>query len=240
MIHEPETRYARSGGASIAYQVFGDGPLDIVVVPGWFSHVELHWEDPSYSRFLQRLGELGRVLILDRRGTGLSDRVSERELPTVEERMDDVLAVMDAAGSERAALVAWSEGGPMCLVFAASHPERMHSLVVFGSGAAFRRSPDHPEGVADATVEAIERMIGRSWGTGRTLAQMSRAADEDPTLRRWWARFERLSASPGAASSLLRMALATDVRHVLRSGGGPVRVASGRCCGSRSAPRARA
>src|SRR5215468_2654003 len=123
----PTTKYARSGDVQVAYQVVGEGPQDLVLVPGWVSHVEYAWEEPSYSDFLRRLASFCRLILLDRRGTGLSDRVAE--LPTLEQRMDDVRAVMDAAGSERAALFGISEGGPMCLMFAATYPERTSALM---------------------------------------------------------------------------------------------------------------
>jgi pimeloyl-ACP methyl ester carboxylesterase len=129
-----ETRYAKSGDVNIAYQVVGEGPLDLVLVPGWVSHVEYAWEEPSLAAFLRRLASFSRLIFLDRRGTGLSDRVSA--LPTLEERMDDVRAVMDAAGSDRAALFGISEGGPMCSLFAATYPERSAALVLYGTIAS--------------------------------------------------------------------------------------------------------
>src|SRR5947209_4018680 len=128
----PRTRYARSGKVNIAYQVTGEGPLDLVYVPGWVSHVELAWEDPDYARFLRRLSSFARLITFDKRGTGLSDRVAEDQLPTLEMRMDDVRAVMDAVGSQRAALFGFSEGGNMCVLFAATYPERTSALVTFG------------------------------------------------------------------------------------------------------------
>jgi pimeloyl-ACP methyl ester carboxylesterase len=133
MTGAPATKYAKSGDVHIAYQVVGDGPNDLVLVPGWISHVEYAWEDPSFSHFLRRLASFSRLILLDRRGTGLSDRVAD--LPTLEQRMDDVRAVMDAAGSERAAVFGISEGGPMCLTFAATYPERTSALLVYGSFA---------------------------------------------------------------------------------------------------------
>src|SRR5262245_21972986 len=140
----PETRYARSGEVSIAYQVVGSGPFDLVLVPGWVSHVERIWEEPSFAAFLRRLASFSRMILIDRRGTGLSDRVSKP--PTLEERMDDVRAVMDAAGSQRAALFGISEGGQMCMLFAATHPERVSSLVLYGTFATNVQSDDYPAG----------------------------------------------------------------------------------------------
>src|SRR5437773_3103815 len=127
----PTTKYAKSGDVHIAYQVVGEGPHDLVLVPGWVSHVEYAWEEPSYARFLTRLASFSRLIMLDRRGTGLSDRVAD--LPSLEQRMDDVRAVMDAAGSERATLFGISEGGPMCLLFAATYPQRTSGLSHYGS-----------------------------------------------------------------------------------------------------------
>src|SRR5258707_12855193 len=133
----PETRYARSGEVRIAYQVIGNGPIDLVFVPGFLSNLEVHWEDPGYSHLLQRLGAFTRLIQFDKRGTGLSDRVDNRDLPDIETRMDDVRAVMDAAGSGRAALLGASEGAPMSILFAAPYPERTRSLVLYGGDAPF-------------------------------------------------------------------------------------------------------
>ena len=132
---KPRTRYAKSGDISIAYQVVGDGPNDLVYIPGWVSNVETAWEDPPVARFLERLGSFSRLILFNKRGTGLSDRVPLNELPTLEQRMDDVRAVMDAAGSERAALFGASEGGVLCALFAATYPERSSALIVYGSYA---------------------------------------------------------------------------------------------------------
>jgi pimeloyl-ACP methyl ester carboxylesterase len=214
MAGTPATRYAKSGDVHIAYQVVGDGANDLVFVPGWVSHVEYAWEDPSYSDFLRRLASFSRLILLDRRGTGLSDRVAE--LPTLEERMDDVRAVMDAAGSQRAAVFGVSEGGPMCLTFAATYPERTSALVLYGSFAKLARAPDYPIG---APAESTERFLERvevEWGTGAISAELfapSRASDE--RFRQSWARFERYAASPSGIRALIRMAADTDARGVL-------------------------
>src|SRR5829696_8020096 len=141
---QPETRYAKSGDVHIAYQVTGDGPIDLVGVPGWLSHLEHEWENPPFARFMQRLASFSRLIRFDKRGTGLSDRVSISELPTLEQRMDDIRAVMDAVGSERAALYGSSEGGPMSLLFAATYPERTTSLILYAAYAWRGRSPEYP------------------------------------------------------------------------------------------------
>src|SRR4249919_3886790 len=142
----PETRYAQSGDVNIAYQVVGEGPLDLVFVMGWVSHLDYFWEEPSFARFLRRLASFSRLILFDKRGTGLSDRVPLDDLPTLEQRMDDVRAVMDAVGSERAALMGISEGGPMCLLFAATYPERTAALVMLGAYARRLWAEDYPIG----------------------------------------------------------------------------------------------
>ncbi|MCH7578461.1 MAG: adenylate/guanylate cyclase domain-containing protein [Chloroflexi bacterium] len=207
---QPETKYAKSGDVHIAYQVVGDGPLDLVFVPGWVSHLEHSWEEPSNARFLHRLASFSRLIMLDKRGTGLSDRVSLAELPTLEQRMDDVRAVMDAVGSERAALMGISEGGSMCALFAATYPERTTALVLYAANA---RHPAH-----DLTAEQLQPTLDafeRSWGQGMAWPMWAPSRADDPQLKEWGARFERLGASPGAAVALFRMAAAIDIRHVL-------------------------
>lgn len=145
-MNEPVTKYAKSGEVNIAYQVIGNGALDLVYVPGWISNVEENWAEPSYARFLTRLASFARLILFDKRGTGLSDRVAEHELPTLEQRMDDVRAVMDAAGSDRAALFGVSEGGPMCALFAATHPDRTTALIMYGTYARRAKAADYPWG----------------------------------------------------------------------------------------------
>ena len=205
---EPETHYARSGDVHIAYQVVGDGPLDLVLVPGFISHVEGWWEEPLCARFVERLASFSRLILFDKRGTGLSDR--EFGVPTLEQRMDDVRAVQAAAGSERAAVLGISEGGPMSVLFAATYPERTAALVLYGTFAEFRSWVP--------TREALEGILGymdRDWGTGRSLPHFAPSLAAEPRFRRWWARHERGGASPGAAMALMRMNSEIDVRHVL-------------------------
>lgn len=207
-----ETRYAKSGGVHVAYQVTGAGP-DLVLVPGWVSHVEYAWESSSFSRFLHRLASFSRLILLDRRGTGLSDRVAE--LPTLEERMDDVRAVMDAVGSERAALFGISEGGPMCMLFAATYPERTSALVLYGTLVKGMQDADASWAPTKEQVDTFLDLIGKAWGTGITLDLFGPSLAQDERERQYWARFERLAVSPGAARVLLQMVADTDVRHVL-------------------------
>jgi pimeloyl-ACP methyl ester carboxylesterase len=209
----PETKYAQSGGVNVAYQVVGDGPIDLVHVPGWVSHVEYAWEDPSFSAFLRRLASFSRLIVLDRRGTGLSDRVAD--LPSLEERMDDVRAVMDAAGSERAVLAGGSEAGPMCMMFAATYPARTSALVLYGTFARALRAPDYPIGLPAAVLEKFVERIGREWGTGRSVEYFAPSLAHDEAFRRSWARFERFAVSPAGIQTLIRMLYETDARHIL-------------------------
>ncbi len=213
MTTSPETRYAKSGQVHIAYQVVGNGPPDLVLVPGWVSHIEYAWEEPSFSQWLRRLVSFSRLILLDRRGTGLSDRVAD--LPSLEQRMDDVRAVMDAAGSERAALFGISEGGPMCMMFAATYPERTSALVLYGTFARATRAPDYPIGLPVEGLEKFLELIGRSWGSGFSADYFAPSLAHDEQFRRSWARFERLAVSPAGIQTLIRMLYETDARHVL-------------------------
>jgi pimeloyl-ACP methyl ester carboxylesterase len=208
----PETRYARSGDVRIAYQVIGNGPIDLVFVPGFLSNLDVHWEDPGYSHLLRRLGTFTRLIQFDKRGTGLSDRVGNRDLPDLETRMDDVRAVMDAAGSGRAALLGASEGAPMSILFAAAYPERTRALVLYGGYAHFYSAVMGPEALA-AFLDNAER----TWGTGASLKAFAPCRVDDPRFKTWWARFERLSVSPSAAIALARMNAQIDVRQALAS-----------------------
>ena len=213
MATRPDTRYARSGSVNIAYQVVGEGRPDLLLVPGWVSHLDYAWEEPTFARFLGRLASFSRLILLDRRGTGLSDRVAQ--IPTLEERMDDVRAVMDAARSERAALFGVSEGGPMCILFAATYPERTSALVLYGTFARGYWDPEYPFGRDPDLVRRAMGSIERAWGTGEVAAVFAPSIGRDPRLKESWARFERLSVSPGAARTLIETAMAADVRSVL-------------------------
>ncbi|HLB26720.1 MAG TPA: adenylate/guanylate cyclase domain-containing protein [Dehalococcoidia bacterium] len=213
----PETRYAKSGDVNIAYQVVGEGPLDLVWVPGWVSHLEVLWEDPSYARFLQRLASFSRLIMLDKRGTGLSDRVSVKELPILEEQMDDIGAVMDAVGSQRAALFGASEGGSQCTLFAATYPERTRGLILYGAVATNVWSPQTPWAPTDATFETYMGIIEREWGGPVGLPLFAPSMVGDKRFEDWWARLLRLAASPTEAVAILRMLREIDIRHVLPS-----------------------
>ena len=210
----PEVRYARSGDVNIAYAAVGDGPFDLVLVPGFISHLEVDWEEPRHAHFLGRLASFSRLILFDKRGTGLSDRPAG--LPDLETRMDDVRAVMDAVGSARAALFGYSEGGPMSCLFAATYPDRTAALVLYGTYAK-RSDPDadYPWAASWEERQRYAREVEREWGQESDLGTMAPSADE--ALTRWWRKRARAAASPGAARDLILMNSQIDVRHVLSS-----------------------
>jgi pimeloyl-ACP methyl ester carboxylesterase/DNA-binding CsgD family transcriptional regulator/class 3 adenylate cyclase len=208
----PETRYARSGDVHIAYQVIGDGPIDLVFVMGWISNLELFWEGPS-AAFLRRLASFSRLIVFDKRGTGLSDKVSA--LPTIEQRMDDVRAVMDAAGSERAVLFGISEGGAMCTVFAATFPHKTSALIVYGGYAKRVWALDYPWAPTPTERQAFYDAIEQGWGGVVDLDTLAPSAAGDPRFREWWASYLRRSSSPGAALALAKMNTEIDIRAIL-------------------------
>ncbi len=212
---EPKTEYARSGDVHIAYQVVGQGPLDLVYVPGWVSHVELAWEEPTLARFLRRLASFSRLIVFDKRGTGLSDRVPDDKLPTLEDRMDDLRAVMDAVGSERAAVFGVSEGGNLCALFAATYPERTTALVMFGTFAKRIWSPDYPWAPTPEKRQQEYELVEREWGNLMDLAHYAPSKIGDEAFARRTTAYMRRAASPGAAVALLRMNTQIDIRHVL-------------------------
>jgi pimeloyl-ACP methyl ester carboxylesterase len=211
----PRTRYARSGDLHIAYQVVGEGPFDLIFVPGWVSNVEECWEQPGLAAFLERLSSFSRLILFDKRGTGLSDRVANDRLPTLEERMDDVHAVLDAAESEQAALFGHSEGGSMSVLFAATYPQRTRALVTFGVFARRRRSPDYPWAPSDTDRAAAIEQIERDWVTEDLVRPLVPSRSDDPAFLGQLATYYRRSASPGAAAQLLRMNTEIDVRAIL-------------------------
>ena len=211
----PKTQYTRSGDLHIAYQVVGEGPLDLVYVPGWVSHVELAWEEPTLARFLRRLASFSRLILFDKRGTGLSDRVPNDKLPTLEERIDDLRAVMDAVDSERAAIFGFSEGGNLSAFFAATYPERTKALVLFGTFAKRIWSSDYPWAPKPEDRERESETLEREWGELMDLEYYVPSKDGDQPFLRRLATYFRRSASPGAAVALLRMNTQLDIRHIL-------------------------
>ena len=204
-------KYARSDDVHIAYRVIGEGSRDIVLIPGMLSHVELFWEHPTNEYLLKRLTSFARVIVFDKRGQGLSDRVAEQ---TLEERIGDVRAVMDAAGSERAVLYGWSEGGPMSLLFAATYPERTEALVLCGSFASIQAEPIslQPEPWARSLHE-----LETHWGEGILVPFTAPSRSKDEAFLHWFGRLERATASPGAILALMRANYEIDVRHILSS-----------------------
>jgi pimeloyl-ACP methyl ester carboxylesterase len=211
----PETKYAKSGDVYIAYQVVGDGPRDLVFVPPFVSHVELYWEEPSLVRFLNRLASFSRLILFDKRGTGLSDRVAHNALPDLEQRMDDVRAVLDAVGSQGAALFGPSEGGPMSALFAATYPERTTALVLYGTFASTIRDAAYPWAMDPEERRRVIEAMPQTWGQGLYVDLLAPSLSADQRFRHWWARLERLGASPGAAMALRRMNGHIDLRPVL-------------------------
>lgn len=206
----PNTRYARSGDVRIAYQVVGNGPIDLVFVPGLISNLDLSWEDSGCSRLLRRLSTFTRVIHFDKRGTGLSDRVDKDHLPSLEMRVDDLRAVMDAAGSGRAVLLGASEGASMSILFASIHPTRARALVLYGGYAQFYASV-----MGRDALDSFIRNIESTWGSGDSLPHFAPQRVKDQRFEAWWARLERQSASPTAAVALFRMNSQIDVRDVL-------------------------
>jgi pimeloyl-ACP methyl ester carboxylesterase len=195
---QPRTEYAKSGDIHVAYHLLGEGPVNLVFVPGFVSHVEHFWEDPSLARFLRRLAFFPRLVFFDKRGTGLSDRVSEAWVPTLEERMDDVRAVIDAVGFERAAIFAPSDAGSMAILFAASYPEPTTALVLWGTFAAGIEEPGYPWGAPPAHWGAMGKRWREEWGrVVFALESFAPSKVGDERYEQWFGRLERLAASPG-------------------------------------------
>jgi class 3 adenylate cyclase len=204
----PVTRYAKSGDVHVAYQLFGDGPINLVFVPGFVSHIENYWEQPDLARWLLRLGNFARVAMFDKRGTGLSDRVAGA--PSLEQRMDDVRAVMDAVGMEQAAVLGVSEGGPLATLFAATYPERCQALVLYGTFA-------ESSWITDEGMRAYRNYVENSWGSGRSLPLWAPSRKGDAAFQKWWGRFERLGASPSGAVAVVEMIRQIDISNILPS-----------------------
>ncbi|WKN43202.1 alpha/beta fold hydrolase [Tunicatimonas pelagia] len=213
---KPITQYTKSDRINIAYQVFGSGPIDLVYIPGWVSNIDWMWACPELVDFLQELGKIARVILFDKRGTGLSDRVVE--LSTLEERMDDIRAVMDAVGSEKAVLFGHSEGGSVSALFAATYPNRTISLIAFGAFAKRRYSPNYPWAPTDEERQEVYDMIENSWGSGdMNLASLAPSKADDPAFMDWLANYFRSGASPSAAMVLTKMNTQVDIIDILDS-----------------------
>lgn len=214
-MESPETRYAKAGDVHLAYQVVGEGPRDLVLVEQWFSHVEAQWDLPPLARLLERLASFSRLILFDKRGVGLSDPVPPSALPSAEEWMDDLRAALDAAGSERAALVAGQDGGLIATLFAATYPERVSSLVLVNGCPRFLASADYPWGGTPEQFQQVLEEIESRWGEGVMGDLLAPSVVANPHLRRAMARFERQSASPGSALAMMRMLIESDIRSIL-------------------------
>jgi pimeloyl-ACP methyl ester carboxylesterase len=208
----PDVRYAKSGDLSIAYMAFGEGP-DLVVAPGFISHLEVAWDEPSLAHFYARLASFRRVIGFDKRGTGLSDPATHA--PTLEECVDDLRAVMDAAGSERADIFGVSEGGTMATLFAASYPARVNALVLYGTYARLLEGPDYPFGVRPQALSSLVEISDKGWGEGVGLSTWAPSRRDDVQLRKWWARLQRLAASPGMVRNIFALYSQMDIRDTL-------------------------
>jgi pimeloyl-ACP methyl ester carboxylesterase len=206
----PEIRYAKSGDVHIAYQVFGNGPQHLVIIPGFISHVEHVWDSPDQAAWFNHLARRTRIVMFDKRGTGLSDRLGQ--LPNLDQRMDDARAVMDAAGVERAAIMGVSEGGSLAALFAASHPERCSALILYGSFARF-----FDWFPTKQKFDGFLNYVETAWGTGRSIAAFAPSKKDDAEFQRWWGRFERLGGSPSAVINLMRMNSGINIENILPS-----------------------
>lgn len=211
----PLTQYARSGDVNIAFQMFGEGPIDLVITPGFVSHLDLQWDDPLMACYHRRLAAFARVIQFDKRGTGLSDRVAD--IPTLEQRVDDLRAVMDAAGIDRAALMGVSEGGPLSIAFAAAHPHRTVALILYGTSPRFSRAPDFPWGTTIEEQQEHDATIVETWGRDMSadLATFAPSMVGNSDYVAWLTRMSRAAASPGAALALAQMNRSIDVRNLL-------------------------
>jgi class 3 adenylate cyclase len=214
-VDPPETRYAKSGDLHIAYQVVGGGPPDVVLIDQWMSHIDGQWDVPPFARLLERIASFSRLLVFDERGVGLSDPVSIASLPSLEEWMDDLSAVIDDAGVQRATLIGNLAGGFMGSVFAATYPDRVASLVLVDCFPRLLAAPDYPLGAPADERTRVLAQLENEWGRGIMLGLFAPTMADDPGLRRVWARYERQAASPGTAVAMLEMIYGTDIRDVL-------------------------
>lgn len=211
----PTIRYAQNGPLNLAFQLFGAGPVDIVLVPGFISHIEYAWHEPLLERFLRRLATFARVIAFDKRGMGLSDRDPNGAAPTLDERVSDISAVLDAVGSPAAALLAWSEGGPAAVEFAHHYPHRTTALLLFDTTARFSGAEDYPEGIPREILELFIDTIRGAWGSGVGFELYAPSLADNDRARAWWSSYQRFAATPGAVAATLREQLDVDVRERL-------------------------
>jgi class 3 adenylate cyclase len=218
-VTRPETRYAKaSEGGYVAYQLFGSGSVDLVFVTNWITNCDAMWEEPTMAAYFERLARFARVLCFDKRGTGVSDPVPLSDLPRLEEWMDDVQTVMDAAQIERAALLGDTEGGPMAMMFAATHPDRVSALALVNSFARWRRADDYPIGMPHETAEKLVDRYEQHYGvTSEILALTAPTSAHDARFARWFTRYQRLGMPRGAATTMYRWVTELDVRSILPS-----------------------
>jgi class 3 adenylate cyclase/pimeloyl-ACP methyl ester carboxylesterase len=220
-LQPPMTRYAPAGDTQIAWQMLGEGP-DVVYLPANSSHIDLLWDHPAMAAFMSRLASFSRLMLFDRRGQGMSDPASGPSVASLEEWIDDTLAVMDAAGTERATLVGFDVSGPMALLLAATHPDRVRSLVLINTLARARRAPDYPYGWTDRECNDIQAFVGSSWGTGAGFASLDATIARSEAEQNWWARWERSATHPAGAVASTKMMHDIDVRPVITSVRQPV------------------
>lgn len=213
----PQTHYAKNGDVHIAYQTLGDGPMDLVVVPEWITHVEAAWDHPVTARTLRRLARLGRLITFDKRGIGLSDPVARSEVPSLEAWRDDLRSVLDAVGSQRTVLVGHGHGGQMALLFAATYPDRVESLILLNAYARLARAPDYGWGVPTEVQSSVAALTKQFWGRpdSPTLDLIAPSVAHVDGVREWWARLERMACSPGTAAMMQQRIFEFDVRHIL-------------------------
>jgi pimeloyl-ACP methyl ester carboxylesterase len=212
-LRRPKTQYANCGDLNIAYQVLGDGPVDLLYAQGWLTNVEYAWESPDYARYLTKLSRFARVIFFDKRGTGMSDR--DVGVATLEQRSEDINAVLDAVGSQKAALFGASEGGAICTVFAATYPERVSHLILYGSRPRYAWAPDYPYGLQPDEIETQIADLIENWGEPFSLATGAPSVADDPAAAEWFASYLRYSASPRAAERITRMNYGIDYRDIL-------------------------
>jgi class 3 adenylate cyclase len=213
VIARDEVRYATSGDLRIAYQAFGEGPIDLVIVPGFISNLDQIWDASAFAPVFDRLGSVARCVLFDKRGTGLSER--DLGFGSLEERMDDIRAVMDAAGLEKAALFGYSEGGPLSILFAATYPERATALALYGTMARVLKAPDYPEGIDPSAIGALLNFVESNWGTGLALHPFCQHVPDTPTVKAQFARYERGACTPGMARHIIQMNSEIDIRSLL-------------------------